>query len=104
MRPFVVRIRAVAFVAALTLSTGVSTTPAAAQAGDPVTVSGTMSDAGVTCGAMRSDDGVLYTFRRTAQIRQFHPGDRVKIEGRVQPAAICQQGTTLVVTRAEKID
>jgi hypothetical protein len=104
MRLFVIGAHAIAVTAALSLPIGTFTISAAAQDGDAVTVTGIMSDAGVECGAMRGDDGVLYTFRRTIQIRQFHPGDRIRIEGRVQPASTCQQGTTLAVTHAEKIN
>lgn len=103
MLPFIIG-PLIAVAAVMTLSIGTSTTSAAAQAANAITVTGTMSDAGVECAAMRGDDGVLYSFRRTMQIRQFLPGDRIKLEGRVQQVSTCQQGTTLAVTRVEKIE
>ena len=88
----------------LTFAPGLAPLAAAAEPGTTITVVGTLTDEGVTCGAMRGDDGVLYTFGRTATIRSFRTGDRIKIEGKVAAVSICQQGTTVVVTRVEKAE
>jgi hypothetical protein len=77
--------------------------PAFAQTDDTITITGTMTNEGVECAALRGDDGVLYTFRRSMQVRGFQAGDRVKLQGRVQQVSICQQGTTVAVTRVEKL-
>ena len=65
-------------------------------AADIVTVTGTLSNEGVECQALRGDDGVLYTFTR-GDLASFAPGDRVTVKGTVVPMSICMQGTTLSV-------
>jgi hypothetical protein len=78
---------------------------AAATAQTPtITVVGTLTNEGVECRALRGEDGVLYTFRRSRLTGRFHPGDRVRVEGTLEPISICQQGTTIHVTKAEKAD
>src|SRR5688500_11206758 len=66
-----------------------------------ISVVGVLTDEGVLCRALRGNDGVLYTFRRNQLSDRFQPGDRIRIEGTVAPVSICQQGTTIAVTRAE---
>ena len=88
----------------LTSTLGAAPRAAAAEPGSTIAVTGTLTDEGVTCRAMRGDDGVLYKFGRTATIRSFRTGDRIKIEGKVTAVSICQQGTTVVVTHAEKAE
>jgi len=69
-------------------------------AGAAVSVTGTLTKEGVECPAMRGDDGKLYTLTPPA-LGKFGPGDRVHVEGSVAEMTICQQGTTVVVTRLE---
>jgi hypothetical protein len=69
-------------------------------AGAAVSVTGTLTKEGVECPAMRGDDGKLYTLL-PKEIGKLGPGDRVHVEGSVAEMTICQQGTTIVVTRLE---
>lgn len=62
-----------------------------------VTVTGTLSNEGATCPALRGDDGKLYTLVPT-ETGAFGPGDRVKVTGTVAEMSTCMQGTTLSVT------
>ena len=50
--------------------------------------------------AMRGDDGRLYTLIPPA-LGKLGPGDRVHVEGSVAEMTMCQQGTTVVVTKIE---
>jgi hypothetical protein len=75
--------------------------PAAAAAEAPapgaeITVTGMLTDEGVECPALRSDDGRLYTLA-TRDLGSFHSGDRVTVEGTVAEVSICMQGTTIEV-------
>ena len=101
MTSFALRVLGIAVVAGL--STAACPENAAAGDSDKIAVTGTMTAEGVPCLAMRGDDGVLYTFRRTPLAREFRPGDRIEAEGTIAPASICQQGTTIIVTRARKL-
>jgi len=65
-----------------------------------VTVVGTLTREGAECQAMRGDDGKLYTLTG-ANLRDFFPGDRVKVDGQIAQASTCQQGTTISVTRIQ---
>jgi LysM repeat protein len=58
-----------------------------------VDVTGTITREGVTCTALRGDDGRLYTI--TGQTAGFLPGDRVRITGDLAEMSFCQQGTTV---------
>ncbi len=78
--------------------------PAQAQTSGTVTVTGTLTDAGVQCQALQGDDGVLYTFRRSQAVRQFQTGDRIKVTGTVAQVSICQQGTTIDAPKIEKAE
>ncbi len=69
---------------------------AVVEAADIVTVTGTLSNEGVECPALRGDDGVLYTLT-PADLGTFGPGDRVTVKGTVAEMSICNQGTTLSV-------
>jgi LysM repeat protein len=62
---------------------------------DVVDLTGTITREGVTCTALRGDDGRLYTI--TGQTGGFRPGDRVRITGDVAQMSFCQQGTTVNV-------
>jgi hypothetical protein len=69
-------------------------------AGAAVSITGTLTKEGVECPAMRGDDGKLYTLLPQA-LGNLGPGDRVHVEGSVAEMTICQQGTTVVVTKLE---
>jgi len=61
-----------------------------------ITVTGTLSNEGVECPALRGDDGKLYTLSSRI-IDGFGPGDRVTVAGTVAEVSTCMQGTTIVV-------
>ena len=60
-----------------------------------VRVTGTLTDEGVECQALETDDGEIFTL--TGNLRDFEVGDRVRVVGKVAEVSICQQGTTLEV-------
>ena len=60
-----------------------------------IDVTGTITREGVTCTALRGDDGRLYTI--AGQTGEFQPGDRVRVTGDVAQMSFCQQGTTVNV-------
>jgi hypothetical protein len=60
-----------------------------------VRITGTLTDAGVECQALETDNGTVYTL--TGNLRDFEVGDRVRVVGKVAEVSICQQGTTLQV-------
>jgi hypothetical protein len=62
---------------------------------DPVTIEGVLSDEGVTCPALRGDDGELYTI--AGDIGELQPGQRVRVTGEVAEMSICMQGTTIAL-------
>lgn len=63
--------------------------------GKTVVVHGVLTDEGVECQALRSDDNTLYTL--AGKIEGFQVGDRVKVTGKVAEVSTCQQGITLDV-------
>ncbi len=69
-------------------------------AGSEVAVTGMLTDEGVECPALRSDDGRLYTLS-SRDIGSFHSGDRVRVEGTVAAVSVCMQGTTIAVATIE---
>lgn len=73
--------------------------------GDPaeaVTVTGVLTDEGVECPALRTDQGELYTL--TGETGAFGVGDRVTVEGTIAEMSFCMQGTTLQVTEISAAD
>ena len=84
-------------VAATAVATVSLIASAQAQPNRPVTVTGTLTDEGVECQALRGDDGHLYTL--AGDLSGFSTGDRVRVKGRVAEVSICQQGTTIEVRR-----
>lgn len=62
-----------------------------------LTVTGTLTGEGVSCPALRGDDGRLYTL--AGDLDGYRRGDRVEVRGVRAQASICQQGTTIEVTR-----
>lgn len=58
---------------------------------------GEVTDEGVECLAFRDGDGYLYTL--IGETEGLEPGEPAVIEGRYVEASICQQGTTIEVTR-----
>ena len=59
-----------------------------------VTITGTVTDEGVECPALRTDDNQLYTIA-TSDRSRLKPGMRVRITGTVAEMSFCQQGTTI---------
>jgi hypothetical protein len=74
---------------------------APAQA-ESVHVTGTLTDEGVECRAMRGDDGVLYSLVPKHKLQGLQPGDHIEVEGSISPVSFCMQGTTIAVERIEK--
>ena len=68
--------------------------------GKTVVVRGVLTDEGVECQALRSDDNTLYTL--AGKIEGFQVGDRVKVTGKVAEVSTCQQGITLDVQNIQK--
>jgi LysM repeat protein len=66
-----------------------------AQHNDTIDLTGTITREGVTCTAMRGDDGRLYTL--AGQTGNFGPGDRVRVTGDLAQMSFCQQGSTVNV-------
>jgi LysM repeat protein len=64
---------------------------------DRLELTGTLTREGVTCPAMRGDDGRLYTI--AGDIGRFEPGDRVQVVGRRAEMSFCMQGTTIELQR-----
>jgi hypothetical protein len=60
-----------------------------------VRITGTLTDAGVECQALETENGTIYTL--TGNLRDFEVGDRVRVVGKVAEVSICQQGTTLEI-------
>lgn len=71
--------------------------PATATADKTITVVGVLTDEGVECPALRSDDDQLYTLT-PRDLHGFTVGDRVRVKGKVAELSFCQQGTTLEVS------
>lgn len=65
-----------------------------------VRVEGRLTNEGVECLALRTDDNTLYTL--TGDTGDFGPGDRVRVEGSVADASFCMQGTTIQVQNIER--
>ena len=57
---------------------------------------GRITDEGVECTAMRSENDDLYTL--TGDIGALSPGDSVVVEGTIAEMSVCQQGLTIAVT------
>jgi hypothetical protein len=60
-----------------------------------VSVVGHLTDEGVECQALRTDDGALYTL--AGDVGAFKAGDRVRVDGEIAEMSTCVQGTTLGV-------
>lgn len=65
------------------------------EAGQRVRITGTLTDEGVECQALRSESGELYTL--VGNLEGFHMGQEVYMEGTEVEVSVCQQGTTLEV-------
>lgn len=65
------------------------------------TLSGTLTDEGITCQAMRGDDGRLYTL--IGPIGEWRDGDRIRLVANAVDRSVCQQGTTLQVISVRPI-
>ncbi len=61
-----------------------------------VCVKGTLTDEGVECQALRTQDDQLYTL--VGDLKGFTVGDKVYVCGMIAEFSFCMQGTTLSVT------
>lgn len=66
-----------------------------------ITVTGTITDEGVECLALRGDDGKLYTL--AGQKNAPPAGTRVRVTGTVAEISTCMQGTTIGVEKLERL-
>jgi hypothetical protein len=74
-----------------------------AKTAQKVTVYGTLTKEGVECQAMRQDKTKkLYTLTPRPS-KSFKNGDHVKVTGTIAEVSICQQGTTISVSKITKI-
>jgi hypothetical protein len=62
-----------------------------------IRVTGTITNEGAECPALRADTGKLYTL--AGGTGGFQPGDRVQVIGKVAQVSFCMQGTTIEVRR-----
>ena len=69
------------------------------RAQEPIHLSGTFTDEGMECPAVRGDDGGLYTL--VGDVSGFKPGDRVELVGTPVEISFCMQGVTLEVQAIE---
>ncbi|HEX7807353.1 MAG TPA: DUF5818 domain-containing protein [Thermoanaerobaculia bacterium] len=75
--------------------------PQPTEPGSKIVVTGKITDEGVECLAMRSDDGTLYTLGRPENPPAS--GQRVRVTGTIAGASFCMQGTTINVETIEKL-
>lgn len=72
------------------------------EPGAPVELVGTLTDEGVTCPALRTAEGILYTLTG-GQMVGLQAGDRVRVVGLIAGASTCQQGVTVSAARIEAV-
>ena len=65
-----------------------------------LTITGTVTDEGVECPAVRTDAKELYTIAGGDR-DQLRPGVRVRVTGTIAEISFCQQGTTINATKVE---
>jgi hypothetical protein len=66
----------------------------------PVTIVGMLTNEGVECPALRTDDGALYTLN--GNLKKFKAGDRVEVVGEIADISICQQGISIIVHQIKR--
>jgi hypothetical protein len=71
------------------------------QPGQEVVITGTLTEEGVECPAMRDDRNRLYTL--TGDAGGFPPGTRLRVRGTVAEVSFCMQGTTIEVSQIERL-
>jgi hypothetical protein len=103
MLAFTLRMRMLLAAVSLALFTLLSMVSARSQT-NTVTVTGTLTDEGVECRAMRDDQGVLYTLTPKGRVAEFQPSDRIRVSGNIAQISMCQQGTTIEVAAVEKAE
>lgn len=72
------------------------------EAGQRVRITGTLTDEGVECQALRSENDDLFTLAGMPE--GFERGDRVQVVGTVAEVSFCQQGITLEVREMARVD
>lgn len=82
--------------------TAAASTPAAQETDNasPMIVTGVVTTEGVECPSIRTDDGRLYTL---ATRQKLNKGERVRVTGAIAEMSFCMQGTTLSVTKIERL-
>ena len=65
-------------------------------------ITGRLTDEGVECQALRSDDGQLYTL--VGDLGGLKPDARVRASGQRLEISHCQQGTTIRVSSIAPVD
>lgn len=73
----------------------------ASKPGTSITVVGTLIK-GVECQALR-EDKTNKVFTLTKKPKGYKNGDHVKVTGKTVDISICQQGTTIAVTKIVKV-
>jgi LysM repeat protein len=71
-------------------------------AGDTLTIEGRITDEGVTCPALRDDEGTLFTLAGVQEVPA--EGTRVRITGTLPEMSVCMQGITIGVERMERTE
>ena len=72
------------------------------SADDALTVTGTLTDEGVECPALRGDDGRLYTLAG-GDLSDVSTGERIRVRGTVAEMSTCMQGITITVDSIEPV-
>ena len=81
--------------ALLALTSGFAMADEPVPMSEPLTIEGELTDEGVSCPALRGDDGELYTL--AGDIGELQPGQRVRVTGEVAEVSLCMQGTTIAL-------
>lgn len=86
---------------AIPIAASMSGVKATSRPGTTISVVGTLVE-GVECPALRADKtNELFTL--TGKPGNFKNGDHVKVTGKVVELSICQQGTTITVSKIVRV-
>ncbi len=66
-----------------------------------ICIKGVLTDEGVECQALRTDDNELYTLVGD-QVKDFKLGDKVYVSGTLAEVSFCMQGKTIAVSWISK--
>ncbi|HED35478.1 MAG TPA: hypothetical protein ENJ08_14880 [Gammaproteobacteria bacterium] len=70
------------------------------SSGKTICIKGKLTDEGVECQALRTEDNELYTL--VGDLKEFSVGDEVCISGSIAEISFCMQGTTVAVNWISK--